>query len=65
MYEFVRVALGVPMHGRENLHNFAMGPGVEDGVIGSNIATIHEAIRDGKMHDTIMQLVKTLKGTEA
>ncbi|GJE91396.1 phenylalanine ammonia-lyase [Phanerochaete sordida] len=65
VYEFVRVALGVPMHGRENLHNFEMGPGVEDGVIGSNIATIHEAIRDGKMHGTVMQLVKTLKATEA
>lgn len=61
VYEFVRVTLNVPMHGRENLHNFEMGPGVEDGIIGNNISTIYEAIRDGKMQNVVMQLVKSIK----
>ncbi|EKM53421.1 uncharacterized protein PHACADRAFT_259798 [Phanerochaete carnosa HHB-10118-sp] len=64
VYEFVRVTLGVRMHGIENLHGFEMGPGVEDGTIGGSISLIHEAIRDGKMQGVIMQLVKSLKAGE-
>ena len=49
------------MHGAENLHGFAMGPGVEDGTIGGSIALIHEAIRDGKMQGVVMELMKAVK----
>lgn len=42
LYEFVRVKLGVRMHGSENLHKFAAGPGVEEITIGQNISIIHE-----------------------
>lgn len=65
VYEFVRVTLGVRMHGAENLHSFEMGLGVEDGTIGASISTIHEAIRDGKMQEVVMRLVKSLKAGEA
>lgn len=61
VYEFVRVTLGIRMHGAENLHAFEMGPGVEEGTIGGSIALIHEAIRDGKMRDVIMSMVSALK----
>ena len=56
VYEFVRVTLGVRMHGVENVHNFAQGPGVEDPTIGQNISLIHEAIRDGKLQDVVVGL---------
>ncbi|KAL0956508.1 hypothetical protein HGRIS_002649 [Hohenbuehelia grisea] len=49
-YEFVRLTLGIKMHGSENYARFAKGLGVEDQTIGQNISLIHEAIRDGKMH---------------
>ena len=42
MYEFVRVTLGIPMYGVENLHNFASGPGVEEASIGEKISLIFE-----------------------
>lgn len=64
VYEFVRVGLGIPMHGAENLHGFAMGPGVEEGTIGGNISIIHEAIRDGKMQGVVVDLVKAVKAGE-
>lgn len=64
VYEFVRVELGIRMHGVENLHGFAMGPGVEEGSIGGSIALIHEAIRDGKMQGVVMELVKAVKEGE-
>ncbi|RPD57798.1 phenylalanine ammonia-lyase [Lentinus tigrinus ALCF2SS1-7] len=56
VYEYIRVTLGVRMHGAENLHNFQAGPGVEEETIGQNIALIHEAIRDGKMQDVVVGL---------
>lgn len=42
VYEFVRVTLGVRMHGAENLDMFAAGPGVLEATIGQNIALVHE-----------------------
>ena len=56
IYEFVRVTLGIRMHGSENYHNFEKGLGVEDVTIGQNVSLIHEAIRDGKMHSLIVSL---------
>ncbi|OSX61632.1 hypothetical protein POSPLADRAFT_1057403 [Postia placenta MAD-698-R-SB12] len=56
VYEFVRVTLGVRMHGLENLEDFAKGPGVTDATLGQNISLIHEAIRDGKMQDIVIGL---------
>lgn len=56
VYEYIRVTLGIRMHGAENLHNFQEGPGVEEQTIGQNIALIHEAIRDGKMQDVVVGL---------
>ena len=56
VYEFIRVTLGVRMHGAENLHKFSQGPGVEEHTIGQNISLIHEAIRDGKMQDIVVGL---------
>ncbi|KAL1941427.1 hypothetical protein VTO73DRAFT_7244 [Trametes versicolor] len=56
VYEFIRVTLGVHMHGGENLHKFQHGPGVDEQTIGQNISLIHEAIRDGKMQDIVVGL---------
>ncbi|KAF5380560.1 hypothetical protein D9615_004482 [Tricholomella constricta] len=56
IYEFVRVTLGVRMHGSENYARFVNGLGVEDVSIGQNISLIHEAIRDGKIQSTVVSL---------
>ncbi|KAH9944638.1 phenylalanine ammonia-lyase [Amylocystis lapponica] len=56
LYEFIRVTLGVHMHGRENLHCFQSGPGNEEPAVGHNISLIYEAIRDGKMQDVVASL---------
>ena len=42
VYEFVRLTLGIRMHGSENYHRFANGVGVEDVTIGQNVSLIHE-----------------------
>jgi phenylalanine ammonia-lyase len=42
IYEYVRVNLGVRMHGSENLHLFANGLGVDEVTIGQNISRIQE-----------------------
>lgn len=56
VYEFVRLTLGIRMHGSENESVFANGLGVEDVTIGQNVALIHEAIRDGKMQAIVANL---------
>ncbi|KAG5648509.1 hypothetical protein DXG03_003120 [Asterophora parasitica] len=56
IYEFVRVTLGIRMHGSENYARFVNGLGVEDVSIGQNISLIHEAIRDGKIQSTVVSL---------
>ena len=42
LYEFVRITLGVRLHGLENLHEWTGGPGSEELSIGQNISLIHE-----------------------
>lgn len=42
VYEFVRLNLGICMHGSENYALFANGLGVEDQTIGQNISLIYE-----------------------
>ena len=42
VYDFVRVTLGIRMHGSENYHRFSRGLGVEDITVGQNISLIHE-----------------------
>jgi len=54
MYEFIRVKLGVKMHGTENYNSFANGLGVDDQTIGQNVSVIFEAIRDGKMQPIVV-----------
>ncbi|THH33065.1 hypothetical protein EUX98_g1153 [Antrodiella citrinella] len=60
VYEFVRLGLGIRMHGSENLHGFEQGPGVEEVSIGQHISLIHEAIRDGKMQDVVAAMFESL-----
>ncbi|KAF9485975.1 phenylalanine ammonia-lyase [Pholiota conissans] len=60
VYEFVRVTLGIRMHGSENLHRFENGVGVEDQTVGQNVSLIHEAIRDGKLQPIIVDLFTSL-----
>ena len=42
VYEFIRVSLGIRMHGSENYSAFANGLGVDDPTIGQNISSIYE-----------------------
>lgn len=60
VYEFIRVSLGIRMHGSENYSAFANGLGVDDPTIGQNISSIYEAIRDGKFHDVVADLFEAL-----
>ncbi|KAJ7153581.1 phenylalanine ammonia-lyase [Mycena crocata] len=56
IYEFIRVTLGIRMHGTENLNVFKEGLGVQDVTVGQNVSLIHEAIRDGKMQGVVVGL---------
>ncbi|KAG7440004.1 phenylalanine ammonia-lyase [Guyanagaster necrorhizus] len=60
VYEYIRITLGVRMHGAENFSHFSNGLGVDDVTIGQNITTIFEAIRDGKLQDTVADLFDVL-----
>ena len=42
VYEFIRLTLGIRMHGSENYSRFAKGLGVEDVTVGQNVSLIHE-----------------------
>ncbi|KAF7351163.1 Phenylalanine ammonia-lyase [Mycena sanguinolenta] len=56
VYEFVRLTLGIKMHGAENYNSFVNGLGTDEDTVGANVSLIHEAIRDGKMQPVIVQL---------
>ncbi|KDQ55092.1 hypothetical protein JAAARDRAFT_134454 [Jaapia argillacea MUCL 33604] len=56
VYEFIRVKLGVTMHGSENENVFEDGLGVEEMNIGQSVSLIHEAIRDGQLQDIVVGL---------
>jgi phenylalanine ammonia-lyase len=42
VYEFIRVKLGIRMHGAENYNSFANGLGVDDVTVGQNASVIYE-----------------------
>jgi phenylalanine ammonia-lyase len=42
VYEFVRITLGIGMHGLENHKNFPDGMDLEDATIGEKVSLIHE-----------------------
>ncbi|KAJ7287445.1 L-Aspartase-like protein [Mycena rebaudengoi] len=56
MYEYIRLNLGIKMHGTENYSGFANGLGLDDVTVGQNISIIYEAIRDGEMQQTVVNL---------
>ncbi|KAJ7089725.1 phenylalanine ammonia-lyase [Mycena belliarum] len=56
VYEFIRVTLGIRMHGAENLGLFREGLGVQDATVGQNVSLIHEAMRDGLMQAVVVGL---------
>lgn len=45
IYEFVRLTLGIKMHGAENYNRFMHGLGVDEVTVGQNVSLIHE-VRD-------------------
>jgi phenylalanine ammonia-lyase len=59
VYEFIRLALGIKMHGEVNQKMFKVDPGMEEISIGQNVSLIHEAIRDGKMQGVVAALFST------
>lgn len=54
VYEFVRLTLGIKMHGEVNLKVFS--PEIQEQSIGQNVSLIHEAIRDGKLQGVVAAL---------
>jgi phenylalanine ammonia-lyase len=42
MYEYIRLNLGIKMHGTENYSGFANGLGLDDVTVGQNISIIYE-----------------------
>jgi phenylalanine ammonia-lyase len=42
IYEFVRLTLGIRMHGLENYNKFAPLPGLESVTVGQSVSLIHE-----------------------
>lgn len=66
LYEFVRVTLGVRMHGAGNLRGdvFGMRDGLEgeDGTIGNGVSVICEAIRDGRVGRVVVGMLEGIEG---
>ncbi|KAG2159135.1 phenylalanine ammonia-lyase [Suillus bovinus] len=66
LYEFVRVTLGVRMHGAGNLRGdvFGMREGLEggDGTIGNGVSVICEAIRDGRVGRVVVGMLEGIEG---
>lgn len=58
VYEYIRVDLGIKMHGTENYAGFPNGLGVDDQTIGQNVSLIHESIRDGKIQGVVAELFR-------
>ncbi|KAF7321585.1 Phenylalanine ammonia-lyase [Mycena kentingensis (nom. inval.)] len=56
VYEFVRVKLGIKMHGAENYTRWEEGLNGAEDTTGGHVSRIHEAIRDGKLQPTIAAL---------
>lgn len=54
-YEFVRKTLGVPMHGKENLHEFR-GEYHQSTTSGAYVSVIYASIRDGELYNMLTQL---------
>jgi len=55
VYEFIRVSLGVRMHGLENYEKFENGIGAY-GSIGQDVSKIYDAIKDGRMQSIVAGL---------
>ncbi|KAK0460937.1 L-Aspartase-like protein [Desarmillaria tabescens] len=51
LYEFVRITLGIRMHGSENYHRFINGHGIDEVTVGQN------AIRDGKLQSLVVGML--------
>ncbi|KAK1222984.1 Protein pal1 [Marasmius sp. AFHP31] len=62
MYEFVRVELGVKMHGLDNVTGFK-DDGKEN-TIGHSITRVYEAIRDGRIHDVVVGIFEGIVGSK-
>nr|GAT60527.1 phenylalanine ammonium lyase [Mycena chlorophos] len=58
LYEFVRIQLGVKLHGLENYTAFE---NVADGTLGETITKIYEAIRDGEMASVVAGLFASVE----
>ncbi|KAL0061735.1 hypothetical protein AAF712_011407 [Marasmius tenuissimus] len=62
MYEFVRVELGVKMHGLDNVTGFEDDG--EENTVGHSITRVYEAIRDGRIHDIVVGIFEGIVGSE-
>ncbi|KAG7442937.1 phenylalanine ammonia-lyase [Guyanagaster necrorhizus] len=57
IYQFIRLELGVPMHGEENLKRFGNAPYANTKTIGHHVSVIYKAVMDGKMHEVITAMI--------
>ncbi len=65
LYEFVRLDLAIPIHGRENLELFGkregaeeFAPGESEETVGGAVSRIYEAIRDGRMQTVVVGMFR-------
>lgn len=57
IYQFIRMELGVPMHGEENLKRFGNAPYANTQTIGHQVSVIYKAVMDGKMHEVLTSMI--------
>ncbi|KAK7047291.1 hypothetical protein VNI00_006522 [Paramarasmius palmivorus] len=57
VYNFIRVTLGIRMHGTENLKRFDGAPYPAGKTMGEDISAIYESIVDGRLHTVVAALV--------
>ncbi|KAK7047272.1 hypothetical protein VNI00_006503 [Paramarasmius palmivorus] len=57
VYNFIRVTLGIRMHGSQNLKRFDGAPYPAGKTMGEDISTIYESIIDGRLHSIVAELV--------
>lgn len=66
LYEFVRVTLGIRMHGAGNVRGDVFGTrdGLDglDGTIGNGVSVICEAIRDGRIGRVVVEMLEGIEG---
>ncbi|PWN32792.1 phenylalanine ammonia-lyase [Meira miltonrushii] len=63
LYEFIRRTLGVPMHGKENMLEFAGEEGKLTDTIGSYVSVIYHSLRNGDLYSVLIDTAKDVQAS--